>query len=278
MTPKQKRFVEEYRHLRNASEAARRAGYSARHCGAIGAQQLRKPPIVAALKALGVDIVLGLRPPGQVRRTPRRTRTELTVKEQRFVEEYLIDGSAKNAAIRTQMKTRRPEKAGSHMLRRKRVAEAIARERLASAERTRISHDRILTEFARIAFAEIGDIAEWDEDGLRLKPARQMSKHDRAAVSEITSRQGKKGARMRVRMHSKLKALDALAKLLGMWGKGARVIAETAENAAEAEKKRRAGDEARRVLRERILRLVHGPGATLPARSEPEPDEEPEEE
>ena len=270
MTPKQRRFVEEYRMLRNASEAARRAGYSARHCGAIGGQQLRKPRIVAALKALGVTVVLGQWPPGQVRKKPRqRPRTELTVKEQRFVEEYLIDGSAKNAAIRAQLNTHRPDMAGGHMLRRKCVAQAIARERLMSAERTRISHDRILTEYARIAFAEIGDIAEWDEDGLRLKPIRHLSKHDRAAVSEITSRQGKKGARLRVRMHSKLKALDALAELLGMWGKGARVVADTVE---DAEKKRR-GDDARRVLRERILKLVQGPGATLPTPSAPVPDE-----
>ena len=82
---------------------------------------------------------------------------------------------------------------------------------MASAERTRITHDRVLLEYARIAFAEIGALADWDGDGFTLKPKTEISRNDRAAVAEIAARPGKKGPRAHIRMHSKLKALYALA-------------------------------------------------------------------
>lgn len=50
LTPKQERFVEEYLVDLNASEAARRAGYSDKTCGDIGRQLLGKTHIKAALE------------------------------------------------------------------------------------------------------------------------------------------------------------------------------------------------------------------------------------
>ncbi len=49
MTPKQKRFVEEYMIDLNASQAAARAGYSARSAGKIGFQLLEKTRISDAI-------------------------------------------------------------------------------------------------------------------------------------------------------------------------------------------------------------------------------------
>lgn len=49
MTPKQERFVEEYLIDLNATQAAIRAGYSARTAYSIGEENLRKPEIAAAI-------------------------------------------------------------------------------------------------------------------------------------------------------------------------------------------------------------------------------------
>jgi phage terminase small subunit len=51
MTPKQCRFVEEYLVDLNATQAAKRAGYSQRTAFAIGRENLHKPSIQAALTA-----------------------------------------------------------------------------------------------------------------------------------------------------------------------------------------------------------------------------------
>lgn len=49
LTEKQKRFVEEYLVDLNATQAARRAGYSGKTAYSIGQENLRKPAIQAAL-------------------------------------------------------------------------------------------------------------------------------------------------------------------------------------------------------------------------------------
>lgn len=49
LTPKQRRFVEEYTKDWNASGAAFRAGYSEKTCGAMGFENLKKPEIKKAI-------------------------------------------------------------------------------------------------------------------------------------------------------------------------------------------------------------------------------------
>jgi phage terminase small subunit len=172
------------------------------------------------------------------------------VLEQRFVEEYLVDGNATKAATRAGLRGRDLSAAGAKMLTRRLVAAAIEQERERSMARTRITRDRVLREYARLAFAEIGDIADWDEDGMmRLKPKAALSQDDRAAVVEVATRSGKKGARARVRMHSKIRALDALAKHLGLWGKAAAPLDDAGPKLIN-------GRDAREVLRERFLGMV----------------------
>lgn len=51
LTPKQEAFVDEYIITGNASEAARRAGYSAKSAEATGRENLRKPAIQQAIEA-----------------------------------------------------------------------------------------------------------------------------------------------------------------------------------------------------------------------------------
>ena len=50
LTPKQRRFCEEYLKSANASEAAKKAGYSLKTAPFIGAENLKKPPISAYIK------------------------------------------------------------------------------------------------------------------------------------------------------------------------------------------------------------------------------------
>ena len=50
LTPKQKRFCEEYLKSANASEAAKKAGYSLKTAPFIGAENLKKPQISAYIK------------------------------------------------------------------------------------------------------------------------------------------------------------------------------------------------------------------------------------
>ena len=77
----------------------------------------------------------------------------------------------------------------------------------------RAEADRVLAEYARIAFADIGRIADWDDKRLRLKPKRRAAVDDSAAIATIAA---SPGARLRLQLHDKVYALDALARHLGL--------------------------------------------------------------
>lgn len=59
LSNKQRAFIEHYLQCWNASEAARRAGYSARTASAIGHENLRKPEIISAIQVRLSEMHMG---------------------------------------------------------------------------------------------------------------------------------------------------------------------------------------------------------------------------
>jgi phage terminase small subunit len=263
LTPREARFVEHYRLHGKAAQAAREAGYAGHQSGAIGWTMLRRPKVIAALRAHGIEIVLTPRKTSQFQTNVKTYRRKgLTLWQERFVAEYLIDGNGTQAAIRAGLPGN-PSRAGTRMLHHRQVAAAIQRQRAAAAARLGISADRVKDELAAIGFATIGAIADWGPGGVVLKEKSQLSPHDRAAVAELSSETiGEDGGRVRihVKMHSKQRALEALGKHLGLWGAGAKTIARLGGDG---------GQDAKARLRERLQRIMRG--ADGPA-EEPAPD------
>ena len=250
LTPREARFVVEYARTRNAKQSALAAGYSPASAATLGPRCLQKPHIVAALRAAGVDVLHVARPPGQIRdETPRsRLRKTLTWRQRRFVEEYLVCGNAAEAARRIGLGDDNAQSNGFRLLRVPLVAEAIAVEQKASADRTKISMDRVRLELARVGFADIGDILDWDGDAAHLRPRDVIAKADRAAIAELKVRPGKHGPRITVRLHSKERALDALAKHVGLYRPGAMHAAANTNHVRR---------DANEILRERLLKIAN---------------------
>ena len=139
----------------------------------------------------------------------------LTDRQRLFVEHYLVDGNAAAAAIRAGYSPNRANCAGHRLKNLPQVREAIA---AAQAERLRqvgLSRERVLEELARIAFADIRDFLTWDDDGVRLRSMDALTAEQAACVAEIVESGGKSGKGLRVKLHGKLAALAALARLLG---------------------------------------------------------------
>ena len=254
LTAREAAFVARYRLHGKAALAAREAGYAAYQANTMGGKILRRPRIVAALRAHGIEIVL---PPARLGATRRRYRRKgLTLRQERCVLEDLIDGNATQAALRAGLPARSPAKAGSAMLHQRDVAAAIERARAAAAARLTITADRVTAELAAIAFASIGDVADWGPDGVTLKDKQTIAPQDRAAIAEFFCEKtvGEKTttSRTQVKMHSKQRALDSLAKHLGLYGSGGRAPMQTPE---ELERERR---EANAELRARLVRIMEG--------------------
>ena len=85
---------------------------------------------------------------------------KLTEKQELFVQEYLIDLNATQAAIRAGYKEDNAYSMGAENLKKPQIAERIEEVMNERAARTDITQDRILNELAKIGFAENGRIGD----------------------------------------------------------------------------------------------------------------------
>ena len=142
---------------------------------------------------------------------------KLTAKQKRFVEEYLIDLNATQAAIRAGYSPNSARDIGSENLTkphiRARVDEALAER----SKRTGINADRVVRELARIAFVNAADVINFDTATL----SENASEDDTAAIASVKVKtiptDAGEGVEREIRMCDKLKALELLGKHLGMF-------------------------------------------------------------
>lgn len=141
---------------------------------------------------------------------------KLTEKQQRFVEEYLIDLNATQAAIRAGYSAKTADQQGSRMLANVKVQQAISVAMAERSKRTGINQDRVVLELARIAFVKMTDLV--DSHG-RIKDG--ASEDDLACIESVKYKQSESetgsSVEREVKISPKLKALELLGKHLGMW-------------------------------------------------------------
>ena len=244
MTPRQMRFVEEYARLKNAAEAARRAGYSPFNAAVSGAALLRSRRVNEALRAKGID--LPLRAP---QRSFCRDSAGLTQRQRRFVEQYLILGNASEAARRAGYAEATAKAAAARLKASPAIVKALAEANDARVQRTRIDAARVIEEVARLSFVDLARLVDWSGDELRLRAPEEIAPEDRAALAQVTLSASKSGKRVTVKLFDKLRALQILMTHLGL----GKPKAEAAPPEATID-----GRNPRDVLRERLLRLAGG--------------------
>jgi phage terminase small subunit len=118
----------------------------------------------------------------------------------------------------------------------------------ARAARLGVTPERVLQEYARIAFADLRRVADWGPDGLVVKTPEALSDADAAAISEIAAGAGSGG--QRVKLYDKKAALDAIARHLGMFARPSRRPEDDAPTDL--------AEDAREVLARRLARLAAG--------------------
>ena len=107
----------------------------------------------------------------------------LTPKQTRFVEEYLVDLNGKQAGIRAGYAPASAEVQPSRLLRNAKVQKALEAAMQARSKRTEVTADFSVTEFAKVAFANVWDFLPKKGETIDLSRVDQ----DRtAAVEEIT--------------------------------------------------------------------------------------------
>lgn len=152
----------------------------------------------------------------------------LTAKQQRFVEEYLTDLNATQAAIRAGYSVKNAAKIASQLLDKTRVKNAIDKAIAERSRRTGITQDRVLQELAKIAFVNATDVINMDDATIKGNANRE----DTAAIASVKVKTipGEDGdiIEREVKICDKLKALELLGKHLGMFTDKLNVNAEMA--------------------------------------------------
>ena len=132
-----------------------------------------------------------------------------------FAQEYLVDLNAKQAAIRAGYSPKTAKSVGYRLLTYVDVMAEVTRRLEDRAKRNDVDADRVIEELARLAFGDLRSIVQvthrWKGRGEAVRGMDPGRGRDRQAEVAQT-RQG-----IRVKMHPKLQALEALAKHLGMY-------------------------------------------------------------
>lgn len=153
---------------------------------------------------------------------------KLPPRQARFVDEYMIDLNATQAAIRAGYSAKTANEQGARLLAKVSVKEALSERMKAREVRTEITQDRVLAELAKIGFADIRRALEWGPDvmvvdeqtgetavsnGVALVPSEKIDSDTALAISEIS--QTANG--IKIKMHDKRAALVDIGRHLGMF-------------------------------------------------------------
>lgn len=143
---------------------------------------------------------------------------ELTPKQIRFCEEYVIDWNGARAAIAAGYSENSAKEIACQNLTKVNIQEYIEKIKNDLSRLSGVTALRNINELAKMAYSNLADMV--DESGT-LKPFDKLTDAEKAAISElytesITIMEGDATVTKRkLKLHSKVQAIDLLNKMLG---------------------------------------------------------------
>jgi phage terminase small subunit len=152
---------------------------------------------------------------------------ELTIKQQLFCNEYAVDWNATRAAKAAGYSKKTAYSIGHELLKKSEIQDFIKEVKENIEKAAGVSALSHIMELKKIAYA---NIADFKEDWAQLKDFKKLSREDKAAISEIKhiriqldKKQTHEGEDAEagvikeiiiIKLHSKISALDSMAKIL----------------------------------------------------------------
>lgn len=145
----------------------------------------------------------------------------ISKKQAVFVQEYLVDLNATQAAIRAGYSKRTADRIGPELLGKTCVSHAVQKAMKQREKRTEVTQDKVLEQYARLAFFDIRKL--YDDNG-NLKPVRDWDDESAAAVAGVETVEllGKEGESIcqsvrKIKLTDRRAALADIGKHLGMF-------------------------------------------------------------
>ncbi|MCA9469957.1 MAG: terminase small subunit [Nitrospira sp.] len=145
----------------------------------------------------------------------------MTSKQERFVQEYLVDLNATQAAIRAGYEPRSAYSIGQENLKKPEIQAAIEERQAAIQQKLQVDQENVVQELIRVGFSNIADYLSWDRQGkVTPKNFRNLPRESKAAVKSYKrhvtyDRQGNRHETIEFVLHDKLVALKQLNGFLG---------------------------------------------------------------
>lgn len=164
----------------------------------------------------------------------------LTAKQRRFVDEYIKDLNASQAAIRAGYSAISARNISSGLMTKANIQSAIAERMGKRSERTAITADRVLQELARLAFLDVRKA--FTPEGA-LKPIHELDDDTAAAVAgmdiaEFSNGDDQTGVVKKIKLSDKKGALELLMRHLGMNTSPAQIDLDAELKRLEIEKRK----------------------------------------
>ena len=142
---------------------------------------------------------------------------KLTPKQERFVDEYLVDLNATAAAKRAGYSEKSASRIAIELLNKTHVSAAIQARRDKLRGKLEITQEAVLQELASIAFANGTDFVTVTGAGLLcVKATSEVPKNKLPAIAGIKYSQ----LGIEIKLHDKVRALELLGKHLGVFATG----------------------------------------------------------
>ena len=163
--------------------------------------------------------------------------SSMTPRQQRFVEEYLIDLNGTQAAIRAGYSRRGSDVTAARLLRNARIQAEIQKAMQRRSERTEITQDRVLKKLALLGFANMQDYMRAGANGDPYLDFSKLSREQAAALVEVTiddftdgrGEDAREVRRVKFKLADKLGALHKIGQHLRMFVERREVTGEDGE-------------------------------------------------
>lgn len=137
----------------------------------------------------------------------------LSIREQRFVIEYIVDLDATRAATVAGYQVHEIPA----LLTDREINAVIQAEQHRLADACRVRAEDVVNELRALAFTRITDVIEWDSGGVRPLASGYIPAHHVSAIAEVSHTTTQHGQKWSVKMHDKGANLDRLMRHLGMY-------------------------------------------------------------
>src|ERR1035437_9018270 len=122
----------------------------------------------------------------------------MNAKQERFIQEFLLDLNATQAAVRAGYSRKTAAEQAFALLRKPQIRKAIDEATDERAARTQADQDAVIRRLVAVAFADLGDFSQWDAEGnLTITPFEELDPEKRQAIKDVTTsvttRQGRSG-------------------------------------------------------------------------------------